>query len=253
VRTSLLTTREARKRLLNPDHANPKKTSLQALYATHLDAGVVDESNQLTLGMQPFNVFARIGNDAMPGEKKNDGVEWLGAEQENEKLGSFKNKFMVAANRPVNDENWESKDEKWLGTASMGRRHRFLILRGDTDWWKHNIAVFGLKPDNDGNVNPATQREARREAIALVEEMVEAAKTYVSNRKPTWAGGTEEDQLGLYFHCHPHASVTSLHMHMVDLTVTGPTHAVFDYKNLSANEVLKALKAELEQEQSFRI
>ena len=63
-----------------------------------------------------------------------------------------------------------------------------------------------------------------------------------------WSLQTEGGRLvdiGLYFHCYPHCSVNSLHLHIVDLSEVGPTYEALSYKNLSMDMVLKALDKEI--------
>ena len=57
-----------------------------------------------------------------------------------------------------------------------------------------------------------------------------------------------KDQLadiGLFFHCYPHCSVNSLHLHIVDLSEVGPTYEACRFKNLSMDMVLTALDKEI--------
>ena len=81
-----------------------------------------------------------------------------------------------------------------------------------------------------------------RSSIEFLEAMQDAAIAFAS-ATPGWSADPE--RLGLYFHCFPHNSVNSLHMHMVDLGATGPTFEHFAYKNLPLADVLAVLKSEL--------
>ncbi len=40
-------------------------------------------------------------------------------------------RFLVACNRPENDEHWSSDAEEWKGKASMAAKHQFLIIKGE--------------------------------------------------------------------------------------------------------------------------
>ena len=42
-------------------------------------------------------------------------------------------RFLVACNRPENDEHWSSDSEEWKRKASMSAKHRFLIIKGDPE------------------------------------------------------------------------------------------------------------------------
>ena len=83
--------------------------------------------------------------------------------------------------------------------------------------------------------------------------MRDAAHTFVkqdtksgwSLRKMTTATGEQLADIGFFFHCYPHASINSLHLHIVDLSETGPTYAVFKHKNLRLDIVLTVLEREI--------
>ena len=192
-----------------------------ALRAKLEEEGFV-EDGKLTTGTKPFNVFARVASGAM---------SQPGMEKENIALGAFGERFVVASNRPENDEHWESSDPEWIGKASMGKRHRFLTTR-DLSWQYFNVLSFGL----DGDLS------SLRSSIEFLEAMQDAAIAFAS-ATPGWSADPE--RLGLYFHCYPHNSVNSLHMHMVDLGCVGPTFEHFEYKNLPLADVLAVLKSEL--------
>ena len=66
-----------------------------------------------------------------------------------------------------------------------------------------------------------------------------------SLRKMTTATGEQLADIGFFFHCYPHASMNSLHLHIVDLSETGPTYAVFKHKNLRMDYVLTVLEREI--------
>ena len=84
-----------------------------------------------------------------------------------------------------------------------------------------------------------TMREA---AYAFVKE---DAKSGWSLRSVTTAAGEQLVDIGLFFHCYPHCSVNSLHMHIVDLSETGPTYPMFKHKNLRMDIVLTVLETEI--------
>ena len=70
-----------------------------------------------------------------------------GMEAENSLLGDYAEEFMVASNRPENDEHWASDDAEWVGKASMAERHRFLILK-NLNWQHFNVLAFGSNGEN---------------------------------------------------------------------------------------------------------
>ena len=193
-----------------------------AALCAYLEASGFAADGKLTTGTKPFNVFARIAVGAMAQP---------GMEAENEALGEFSTRFCVAANRPENDANWASEDEQWVGKASMGERHRFLTTR-DLSWQWFNVLSFGI----DGDA------ASLRAAIAELEAL-QAAATAFASRTPGWPAG--KDHVGLYFHCFPYNSVNSLHLHMVDLSATGPSFAYHAHKNLPLTAALAVLRAEL--------
>ena len=91
-------------------------------------------------------------------------------------------------------------------------------------------------------------------ALACLTMMREAAYAFVkedakSGTKWSLRKDSKEQlaDIGLFFHCYPHCSVNSLHLHIVDLSETGPTYPVFKHKNLRMNMVLTALEREIEE------
>ena len=157
---------------------------------------VVD--GKLTTGTSPFNVFARVASGALVQP---------GMEAETANLGASRQRFIVACNRPENDEHWSSNDPEWVGKASMGQRHRFMLVR-DLSWSLFNVAAFGL-----GNA------QQLRAAVEMLEAMEAAARLYAS-KTAGWSSN-----LGMYFHVYGHASVNALHLHLVDLRLD-PRHVI---------------------------
>jgi len=196
-----------------------------AALRAHLEAGgFVGEDGKLTTGVKPFNVFARVGSGVM---------KQPGMDAENESLGDFGKRFVVACNRPEADKDWKSEAPEHVGKVSMGARHRF-ITTSDLSWDYFNVLAFGL----DGDA------KSLREAIEALEAAMEAARTFARGTA-NWSASP--DRLGMFFHCFPYNSVQSLHMHLVDLNETGPTFTHFAYKNLPAEAVLTVLRQELQQ------
>ena len=184
--------------------------------------GVVDADGRLATeakGGAPFNPFARlvaglIRQQAMDGA--NAALDAPAAER-----------FLLACNPPEQDAQWASASPPWLGKASMGARHRFLLLR-DLDWSWFNVLVFGMR---DG--------AQLAEAVATLEAMREAALAY------TRADGGWSASVGLYLHCYPLNSVQALHLHIVDLAAVGPTHEHLSHKNLPLDAALEVLREEM--------
>lgn len=97
------------------------KSNLQQLYDRLYESGFVEgemDIGRLTVGTKPFNVFARIQSRSLL-QPPNDKVSWKGTEAECAKLGEYGDRFVVACNREENDQNWNSKDEAWVGKVTM--------------------------------------------------------------------------------------------------------------------------------------
>ena len=186
-------------------------------------AGFVDADGQLTTGTKPFNIFARVASGAMTQP---------GMEAENANLGDAALRFVVACNRPENDEHWESAEAEWVGKASMAERHRFLVPK-DLSWQWFNVLTFGLDGD-------AASLDA---AIKLVEALKTTALRYAAATE-----GWSADDIRLSCHCFPHNSVYSLHVHMLGGR-KGPTFERLLFKNLPIADVLSVLRQELAQAQ----
>lgn len=185
-------------------------------------AGWVNRAtDMLTTETKPFNIFARCSAGVMIQPEM---------EAENKCLGELGKRFMICRNRPENDEHWDSEDKEWLGKQSMSMRHRFLTTR-NLHWSWFNALTFGKVPKEEGGA-------ALEEAIAELESMKAAALTFTANT-PGWS-----NEVGLYFHVFGHNSVNSLHMHILDMSATGPTWVKYEYKNCPLDAILKVLKEE---------
>ena len=102
----------------------------------------------------------------------------------------------------------------------------------------------------------ACLRTMREAAYAFVKE--DAKSGWSLREKETWQKETNQTvvelaDIGLYFHCYPHAAVNSLHLHIVDLSEVGPTYEALSYKNLSMDMVLKALEDEIKEFKSAKM
>jgi len=208
--------REARRLMLQ------ELGGVAALKRELVRSGFVEaETNLLTTGVKPFNVFARVAAGVM---------KQPGMEKENEALGDFQSRFIVARNLPENDAHWDSKDPEWVGKSSMALRHRFITTKSLHLQW-FNALVFGLVPEKYGGIG----LEA---ALAEIEAMRIAALQYT-------AASNWSDNIGLYVHVFGHNSVNSLHVHIVDLADVGPSYWKCEHKNLSLDMVIKVLREEL--------
>lgn len=191
-----------------------------ALYQ-HLESEGFVAQGKLTTAMKPLNFFACISSGV---------ISQPGMESENASLGHAGLRFKVCSNHPDNNENWNSSDPAWVGKAAMSKRHRFLSTK-DLSWQWFNVLAFGL--DRDAH--------SLSQAIALLEDMKSAAEAFAA-ATPEWSA--DPSRLGLFLHVFPHNSVDSLHLHMVDLAVTGPTYEVLKEKNLPLADALDVLRSE---------
>jgi len=187
------------------------------------DEGFIDrKTGLLTTGLQPFNFFARIASE---------NVVQKNMIPDQEKLGPYKDRYIVVCNRPEAEDMWNSRDPTWMGKASMSKRHRLLTLK-DLRWEWFNALTFGLLSD-------------LRLGIARLEELRRASLLYCKN-SGDWP---PEERIGLFVHVYAHCSVNSLHIHIVDLENLGPTFEKLAYKNLSLDDAIAVLWEELQDEQ----
>ena len=156
----------------------------------------------------------------------------------------------------------ESDDDVRPGTERSAEEARMTYF-----WTWFNVLTMGLvdvaKEDSvhhdeeemreeEANIelNLATLGSARTCLLTVRE----AAYAFVKeDAKSGWSLRTIEtkdskDHLvdtGLFFHCYPHCSVNSLHLHIVDLSETGPTYGACSHKNLRMDIVLTMLEREI--------
>ena len=139
-------------------------------------------------------------------------------------------------------------------------------------WTWFNVLTIGLVDAAKEDAVDQDEEEMRSEAadielnirtlesaLACLRTMREAAHAFVKEdaksgwslkEKETWQKETNQTvvelaDIGLYFHCYPHCSVNSLHLHIVDLSETGPSYKYHSHKNLSMDMVLTALEKEI--------
>ena len=127
-------------------------------------------------------------------------------------------------------------------TGGMSERHEFLLMK-DRHWQWFNVLTAGLVKGG------ATLEEA----FATISRMKDAAMHYTraSAAASLLGGGMAwSENIRLYFHCYPHVGLKSLHLHIVDLDKVGPAFEALKSKRLSVDDVLSALRAELDFEKS---
>ena len=139
-------------------------------------------------------------------------------------------------------------------------------------WTWFNVLTMGLVDVAKADAVHHDEEEMRSEeanlelnirtlesALACLRTMREAAYAFVKEdaksgwslreknvfQKETNQHGVELADIGLYFHCYPLCSVNSLHLHIVDLSETGPSYNYHSHKNLSMDMVLTALEKEI--------
>jgi len=126
-------------------------------------------------------------------------------------------------------------------------------------WTWFNVLTMGLvdvAQENSVHHDEDEMRDAElnmktlKSAETCLETMRDAAYAFVQEDKSGWSLARDHrgqlSEIGLFFHCYPHCSVNSLHLHIVDLSETDLTYEECSYKNLSMELVLKTLKQEIE-------
>ena len=208
------------------------------------------EKGELTTTFQPFNPFALLvsghpamtggddpnkGQNAVPGlADSNKCMDTILLQSDNKTKAS--DVFLIAANRPENDEHWASDEKKWVGTASMAKYHRFMLLKKPVGlvWRFFNVLVYGM-----GDEGKETKKLS--EAVRLLNDMKHAALEF-TKKDPTYEWSSN---IGLYFHAYPHCSINATHLHIVDLDTRGPTHDHLAFKNLHLSDCIKVLDSEV--------
>ena len=248
-----------------------KEYGMQRLKRELIAPGYVEKtSGQLTTGLQPFNVFARYGAGLMrPNESDQAALRRADPE--------YAERFIVCRNLPANDEQWENPSPKWVGRSSMAKIHRFLVIRKPPDdkasasrepdsewmdlfWTWFNVVTFGMvdvDPRHENmdvdevqklESNTKASLEQLKAALKALRTMRKAAYGFVEQDAATSGWSLRQDgalDIGLYFHCYPHCSVNSLHLHIVDLANTGPTYDACKHKNLCIDDVIEGLEREI--------
>ena len=137
----------------------------------------------------------------------------------------------------------------WFNVLTMG-----LVDVAKADAVHHDEEEMrGEEADFDLNIRTlesalACLRTMREAAYAFVKEDAKSGWSLREKdvfQKETHQTVVELADIGLYFHCYPHCSVNSLHLHIVDLSETGPSYKYHSHKNLSMDMVLTALEKEI--------
>ena len=137
----------------------------------------------------------------------------------------------------------------WFNVLTMG-----LVDVAKADAVHHDEEEMrGEEADFDLNIRTlesalACLRTMREAAYAFVKEDAKSGWSLREKnvfQKETGQHVVELADIGLYFHCYPHCSVNSLHLHIVDLSETGPSYKYHSHKNLSMDMVLTALEKEI--------
>lgn len=163
----------------------------------------------LTTGTKPFNVFARYADNQMKNHVDQTIIE------------SYADEWMVCHNKPENDEKWNHFDDKSVsmcGPDEYGPGHVFITTK-DLNWKNFNVTTLVLYKKVD-----------------FLLKLKEVATEYVKQRGWTKAG--------FYFHCFPHNSVQSLHLHVVneDEKYIGHMFKECKYKNLPLDVAIEVAK-----------
>lgn len=174
-----------------------KKTGHMKLIREYLDQhGYINENGKLHTG-SPFNVFARYASGAM-----NTHVD-------QSIIDGYNDDWVICHNKPENDMNWKDVNNKqcsMCGPDENGPGHVFITTK-KLDWKYFNVLTVVLSGE-----------------IEFLMKLKEVATEYV--RKRGWK------KYGFYFHCLPHNSVNSLHLHVCNEENPGHMLTEMSYKNL---------------------
>jgi hypothetical protein len=165
-------------------------------------------NDTLTLTTTPFNVFARFASKTT----KNNTDQSMITDQNN---------WMVCNNLVINDLNWYNSDYKaasMAGPDRFGKQGHVFITTKNMHWSMFNVTSIALQKDG----------------LSFLEELKIVAEKYTKARG--WVNS------GYYFHCFPHNSVNSLHLHVINLDTVGFNYYENGYKNMPLDDVITSLK-----------
>ena len=171
--------------------------------ALRADGFVEADGDSLTLGVKPFNVFARMAGGAMPNSV------------DQSLLGTHGEEFVVCHNRPENDADWE--DETKAATASMagpdpedkgGLPGHVFISCKDTRWDRFNVLVMGM----EGTPARNEGQDARAEARGFLQRLEAAGRAYATARQG------RESHVPFCIHARARSSIEDVHRTETDNT-----------------------------------
>ena len=129
-----------------------------------------------------------------------------------------------------------------------------VLTMGLVDVAQENSVHHDEDEMRDAEASPELNMATLKSAETCLQTMRDAAYAFVqedakSGTKWSLRQGSKDQlaDIGLFFHCYPHCSVNSLHLHIVDLSETGPTYGACGHKNLQMDMVLEALGEEIEE------
>lgn len=159
----------------------------------------------LTTDDHPFNVFAKYGSFVL----KNLVDQSI--------LGKYAEHWMVCHNKPECDNDWDNVNNNnvsMCGPDENGPGHVFITTQ-DLNWKLFNITTIVLSKN-----------------VKFLLRLKEVASYYARQRG--WG------KAGFYFHCFPHNTVNSLHLHVCneDENYIGHAHTFAQYKNLSLDAAI---------------
>ena len=132
-----------------------------------------------------------------------------------------------------------------------------VLTMGLVDVAQENSVHHDEDEMRDAEARPEVNMKTLKSAETCLETMRDAAYVFVQEDKSGWSLARDHrgqlSEIGLFFHCYPHCSVNSLHLHIVDLSETGPTYEACSHKNLSMELVLKTLKQEIEKLEEMKL
>lgn len=197
-------------------------------------SGKIDEVDKI-----PFNIFAKIADDYNNTGKSNV-APYGDYISERFPDSTWRDKFFLARNLAINDQNWDNPNKK--SSASMSRYHRFLILR-DLNWQTFNVLTMTRKHvlllEEMAN---CARHVAVHEINAMETKNIDAENQNIDAENRKEYNYIKHRDIGIYFHCWPHNSVNALHLHIVDKRYLGPAFHYHAWKNLPLDEVITAIK-----------
>lgn len=183
-----------------------KMKYMKHVYTTLKCNNVIGGDDTLTTCIKPFNVFAMYAS----GKLSNNVDQTI--------LGTYANDWMICHNKPECDTNWSNVNDKvasMCGPDENGPGHVFITTK-NLHWKYFNILPIVYYKD-----------------VTFLLKLKEVAMHYTKQRG--WR------KAGFYFHCYPHNTVNSLHLHVCneDERYVGHRHEELKYKNLSLDAAIK--------------